>query len=85
MTETLKFEEFERDYTLIENPLTKDYLFDINDEYLNKFAESQIWTLIEEEDEYFIVAGKQLTNRLAYFITNIPRIKPKEEDIVISY
>ena len=85
MTETLEFGEFERDYMLIENPLTEDYLFDLDDEYINKFAEFQIWTLIEEEDEYFIVAGKQLTNRLAYFITNIPRIKPEEEDIVISY
>ena len=85
MTETLEFEKFERDYMLIENPLTEDYLFNLDDDYINKFAESQIWTLIEEEDEYFIVAGKQLTNRLAYFITSIPRIMPEEENIVISY
>ena len=85
MTETLEFEKFERDYMLIENPLTSDYLFDVNDNYINKFAEFQIWTLIEEEDEYFIVAGKQLTNRLAYFITSVPRIMSEEENIVISY
>lgn len=85
MTETLKFEKFEKDYMLIENPLTEGYLFYVGDEYINEFAESQIWTVIEEEGEYFIVAGKQLTNRLAYFITSIPRIKPEEEDIVISY
>ena len=85
MIVTLEFEEFERDFVLIENPKTEDYLFDIDDEYINKFSESQIWTLIEEEGELFIVAGKQLTNRLAYLITNVPRVNQEQEDIVISY
>lgn len=85
MIETLKCEDFEEDYKLVENPLTGDYLFDLDDEYINKFAESQIWTLIQEEDEYFIVAGKQLTNRLAYLITSISIIKIEEENTVVLY
>lgn len=84
MKDNFNFEDFIDKYSPVENPETGDILFDTDDEYINKFHPSQIWTLIEEDDERYIVSGNQLVNRLNYIITNIPRINKTEEELIID-
>jgi len=39
-------------------------------EYLKTIPNKRIWTIIDEGDEMFIIAGYHIVNRIGYFVTN---------------
>lgn len=77
----ITIEEWIEKYRPIQNPFTSEGSYDNTAfetygqeyEYLSKFHNNQIWTLLScEDEEQYIMPGRSVVNREAYFITNIP-------------
>lgn len=77
----LSLEEFEAQFELIENPFDKNTAwegcaFETYGEEIefvkHDNQKNKVWTVIEEDDERFIVSGMQHTNRLYFLISTAP-------------
>lgn len=80
------FEKFEEKYQPIAKPEDESSLiFDTHDESDQEFVKKHIssnlvWTLIEGEDNLYIIPGYHFVNRLGYVICKIPYEEGCEEE-----
>lgn len=78
------FDNWEKKYTAIENPDTSASFggvgfetFGVDLETVKSYSPSRIWTVIESEDNLYLVSGFSVVNRIAYMISTEPVL---EED-----
>jgi len=57
------------EYQPIEDEANLTDLWDTDDPILKVIKPEHIWTLVEEDDDGYIVSGFQFVNRLGYYIT----------------
>lgn len=87
----MEYEEFLEKYKPIENHIDKYAAFNgcmfetygEEAEYVRNSCPENIWTIITEGDDMFIIPRYHYVNRLGYFITQIPYIG--DDDITINF
>jgi hypothetical protein len=56
--------------------------FDEEFDYVKNQPKENVWTIIDEEDELYIVSGLHIVNRLGYLITKEPCSSKNETYII---
>jgi hypothetical protein len=51
-------------------------------EYLKKQPNKRIWTIIDEEDELYVIAGLHFVNRMGYLVTDEEWVDENETYLV---
>jgi len=80
---TISFENWFEAYKPVKNPNNeasdgREYLYDTDPNDMLYVAAAfhadqyTVWTMIEEEDNFYIISDLHYVNRLGYFITEIP-------------
>lgn len=74
---TMTFDEWEAKYQPITNPFDENegirletYGRDL--EFVKKQPAEKIWTIVDADDQLFIVNGFHIVNRFSYVITKVP-------------
>lgn len=76
----MTYEDWIETYKPIQNPIDSHACFEgtlietfgEEREFIRTQPDNQIWTLIDEDDDMFILTGFHFVNRMGYFITEVP-------------
>lgn len=86
----MQYESWFESYKPIDNEIIEDAPFEgkmfetYDDEvaFVSKQEPAHIWTLVEADDEMYIIAGWHFVDRMGYFITEKPFANPLIEVVV---
>ncbi len=75
----ITFEEFEQEFEPLQNHIDSNASFDgymyetygAELDYILEQNKDYVWTIVEEDNEFFVIPNYHLVNRVGYIITNI--------------